>query len=35
MEESLIENDVYPEEIDLKTYKEEKRCYWGIVLLEQ
>jgi hypothetical protein len=35
MEEFLIENDVYPEEIDLKTYKEEKRCYWGIVLLEQ
>jgi hypothetical protein len=34
MVESLTENDVYPEEIDLKTYKEEKRCYWGIVVLE-
>ena len=35
MEELPIENDVYPEEIDLKTYKEEKRCYWAIVILEQ
>lgn len=34
MVEPHIENEVYPEEIDLKLYKEEKRCYWGIVILE-
>ncbi len=35
MVEPHIENEVYPEDIDLKLYKEEKRCYWGVVILEQ
>jgi len=34
MEEPPTENDTYPEEIDMKMYKEEKRCYWSIVILE-
>jgi len=34
MEEPPTENDIYPEEIDMKMYKEEKRCYWSIVILE-
>ena len=27
-------NDVYPETINLQTYREEKRSYWAVVFLE-